>query len=100
MTQFQLGSISTGTLRTEDLLPAFADTLEDRGSTYESAPDMWDSIRKYRTLIDEDMLDTIDTDSQCLLAELINETLFDALQEYCPPFVYFGTLEGDGSDFG
>jgi len=24
----------------------------------------------------------------------------DALQALCPPFVYFGTLEGDGADFG
>jgi hypothetical protein len=28
------------------------------------------------------------------------EALTDALQTLCPPFVYFGTLEGDGSDFG
>jgi hypothetical protein len=100
MTQFQLGSISTGTLRTEDLLPAFADTLEDRGSTYESSPDMWDSIRKYRSLIDQNMLDMINLTSECVLAKLINETLFDALNELCPPFVYFGTHPGDGSDFG
>jgi len=28
------------------------------------------------------------------------EALTDALQALCPTFVYFGTLEGDGSDFG
>jgi hypothetical protein len=28
------------------------------------------------------------------------EALTDGLNNLCPPFVYFGTLEGDGSDFG
>lgn len=28
------------------------------------------------------------------------DNLQDALQEYCPPFVYFGTHPGDGADFG
>jgi hypothetical protein len=28
------------------------------------------------------------------------ETISQALEELAPPFTYFGTLEGDGSDFG
>ncbi len=87
MTQFQLGSISTGTLRTEDLLEAFASTLQQFNRTHPllgeyldiHANDAWDSDKA---------------------ADLLNEGFFNALQEICPPFVYFGTLEGDGSDFG
>ena len=97
---FQLGSISTGTLRTEDLLPAFADVLEDLGSTHGDAPRMWDAIRKYRDIIDADALDTIDVNSLDEVSDLLNETMFYALQELCPPFVYFGSNPGDGADFG
>ena len=87
MTQFQLGSISTGTLRTEDLLEAFASTLQQFNRTHPllgeyldiHANDAWDSDKA---------------------ADLLNEGFFNALQEICPPFVYFGTLEGDGADFG
>ena len=87
MAQFQLGSISTGTLRTEDLLEAFANTLQQFNRTHPllgeyldiHANDAWDSDKA---------------------ADLLNEGFFNALQEICPPFVYFGTLEGDGADFG
>ena len=87
MTQFQLGSISTGTLRTEDLLEAFASTLQQFNRTHPllgeyldiHANDAWDSDKA---------------------ADLLNEGFFNALQEYCPPFVYFGTHPGDGADFG
>jgi len=87
MAQFQLGSISTGTLRTEDLLEAFASTLQQFNRTHPllgeyldiHANDAWDSDKA---------------------ADLLNEGFFNALQEICPPFVYFGTLEGDGADFG
>jgi hypothetical protein len=34
------------------------------------------------------------------LQRRVVDHLMDALQETCPPFVYFGTLEGDGADFG
>ena len=87
MAEFQLGSISTGTLRTEDLLEAFANTLQQFNRTHPllgeyldiHANDAWDSDKA---------------------ADLLNEGFFNALQEICPPFVYFGTLEGDGADFG
>jgi len=87
MTQFQLGSISHGTLRTQDLLEAFANTLQQFNRTHPllgeyldiHANDAWDSDKA---------------------ADLLNEGFFNALQEICPPFVYFGTHPGDGADFG
>ena len=69
MAQFQLGSISTGTLRPEDLAPVFIEELLSRGVDAGDVP--------------EDM-----------------DGLYNALDNICPPFVYFGTLEGDGADFG
>ncbi len=77
MVQFQLGSISTGTLRTEDLIPIFRNALAATGNSGSLA-------------LHEPPVDARD--------ELA--TLEIALQEVCPPFVYFGTLEGDGADFG
>ena len=77
MAQFQLGSISTGTLRTDDLLEATATTLNNLGSTVTTDIHTWE--------YDDEMLLSI---------------YMDELQELCPPFIYFGTLEGDGADFG
>jgi len=77
MSQFKLGSISTGTLRTEDLIPKFRNTLAATGN--------FGSLALHEPPSDErDELAALEI----------------ALQEMCPPFVYFGTLEGDGADFG
>ena len=77
MAQFQLGSVSTGTLRIEDLIPAFRNALAATGNSGSLA------------------LHAPPVDNRDELA-----TLEIALQEACPPFVYFGSLEGDGADFG
>jgi hypothetical protein len=77
MAEFQLGSISTGTLRTEDLIPAFRAALEATGNQ--------GALALHETPVDErDELATLEI----------------ALQEACPPFVYFGAHPGDGADFG
>ena len=77
MAEFQLGSISTGTLRTEDLIPAFRAALEATGNQ--------GALALHEAPVDErDELATLEI----------------ALQEACPPFIYFGTLEDDGADFG
>ena len=106
MTEFQLGSISTGTLRTEDLLEAFAQTLSSLESTKFYAEVGPDSLELYHgsELVRQapamlDALDNTTAVSNPYVAEYL-DWLTDALQEYCPPFVYFGTLEGDGADFG
>jgi len=44
-------------------------------------------------LFDDDFFTSDDADQT--MVELV-----EVLNELCPPFVYFGTLEGDGADFG
>ena len=104
MAQFQLGSISTGTLRTEDLIPAFTYTMGElthdpvsNTSKYptEAMAKLWDEAIH---LIGTDQWWTLDPEDSGV-DDLLND-LTDALDELCPPFVYFGTLEGDGADFG
>ena len=77
MAQFQLGSISTGTLKIDDLLEATATTFNNLGSTVTTDTHTWE--------YDDEMLLSI---------------YMEALNELCPPFVYFGTHPGDGADFG
>ena len=83
MAQFQLGSISTGTLRPEDLLPTFARELERHDPN--------------NALVTEANNILVWDDGGA--SELINE-IQDELQNHCPPFVIFGAHPGDGADFG
>jgi hypothetical protein len=107
MAQFQLGSISTGTLRTEDLLPVLTYTMGElthnpisNTSRYptEAMANLWDEAIKAINNPDTD--DKPLSDDECIARNAILSDLQDALNELCPPFVYFGTLEGDGADFG
>jgi hypothetical protein len=88
-----IGSISHGTLRTPDLIEAFADELDrietDRKDVAEA--------RAVLTLINAGW--TIENDMSDAMSDLII-ALQDALSEHAPAFCYFGANEGDGSDFG
>lgn len=89
MKKYIIGSVSHATLRPEDLLPAFADTLETLARDFKRA-------RQYRKLIKEAR--SVDPESDDA-PEVLSE-LEDALQEFAPPYFYFGAHPGDGSDFG
>lgn len=71
MANVVLGSISTGTLRTEDLLESFSDELQG-----------------------------LDPDSYAEWQALGLQDLTDRLEQQAPYGVYFGSLTGDGADFG
>jgi hypothetical protein len=93
MAKVSIGSISAGTLRTEDLLEAFASELDSlRGTSRSHYQLVFDAQNRY-------YLDDGRDEREEEAGELVSE-LMDALNEYCPPFVFFGALEGDGSDFG
>ena len=92
MTKATLGSISSGTLRTEDLLPAFLDTL---AALIEDAAD-------HKTLRTEaaTWLDTEEDKRDADAGTNIVDELLSLLDEYAPAYAYFGAHEGDGADFG
>lgn len=93
-TEPRIGSISTGTLRTRDLLKAFSDELERLdpignefciGEARAVIPILdtplgWRGVHNYP----QDVL------HQC----------FNALEELAPVDCYFGAHDGDGADFG
>lgn len=80
-----IGSISHGTLREEDLLSAFTSELS-----------RLDDDNVYAALVKE--AEEIDPESEHV-SEIIND-LSDALNDFAPPYCYFGSTEGDGADFG
>ncbi len=83
----EIGTVSHGTLRTEDLIPAFANELER----------CCDGHSGNLTLVQE-AREITDFDSE--EASDLCHDLSDALNEYAPEGTYFGAHEGDGSDFG
>jgi len=91
------GTISHGTLRPQDLIPAFLEALRTLNpAAYDQL--MFGSghppIPAY-ALEDEDAEWWHSEDASWVL-----ESLGDALDESAPEGHYFGAHEGDGSDFG
>ena len=87
-----IGTLIHGTLRDEDLLPAFADELERVAfppPSDEPFTSLLDDARHPETTI---------TDTYTA-ADIVHD-LMDALQDYAPVHMYFGAIEGDGADFG
>lgn len=80
----QFGSISHGTMRAEDLCDTFAWELSTLARRAGRIREFSKLIKEARTKPDDD---------------IVND-LFDALQEFAPPYGYFGAHEGDGSDYG
>jgi hypothetical protein len=90
-----IGSISTGTLRAEDLLDSFSRELEnlvqcnadDAGIAEE------DSYMKLIT-------DAHEVDPESYEASELVDELADALNDFAPAYCYFGAHPGDSADFG
>jgi len=84
-----IGSISSGTMREEDLIPCFISELE-----YLEHP----QAKEHRDVWEE--LDQNDKETYVDECASLLEELFEALDECAPDFCYFGTHYGDGADFG
>jgi len=82
---FPLGSVSSGTLKQSDLIAAFAAALDDLqpGSALAAEAQEYDP-------------ETAEPDK----GNWLLEELFEALDEIAPPYCYFGTVDGDGANFG
>lgn len=94
------GSVSCGTLNELDLLRRFTAALETVADTDdEDSPDLLaishaHALIEFHSDLGED--DVFDPDE---LPGLLDE-LVSRLDDHCPPGYSFGTLEGDGADFG
>ena len=93
----EIGTISHGTMLTQDLIPVFVTELKRLDPEFDSSPfDMEVTVYADEDEDeDEDEDDIEDYDSDELLSEL-----FDKLNEWAPPYCYFGAHPGDGSDYG
>ncbi len=110
---YPIGSISSGTMRPEDLIPTFTAELESlakRGGIgivnakgrkahlklvrdIESRMETTDGIEDGVVTPDYDYYESDDCHYDL-------ESLFDALEEYSGPYFYFGAHPGDGADYG
>ena len=103
-----LGSVSTATLRPEDLLSAFLHELQwhvNRNGDFYSIPENFSERDRLNGLVGESQDcfaadgESIDPDKEDEALDLIID-LEDALQVFAPPYCYFGAHPGDGADFG
>ena len=96
-TEFFVGTVIQGTLRSQDLLPAFLEELSKRDPI---GYDQW-AMASFG-IIPSYVTDEGD-DSDWWTSEDCNNTLeqaFEALEMCAPDGYYFGAHEGDRSDFG
>ena len=91
---YPIGSISSGTMRNEDLIPDFVWELEHLAKQHNRKDhlNMCKGIRQ--SMEKEGYYESEDADYD------LNEDLFNALNEYAAPYFYFGANEGDGADYG
>lgn len=86
-----LGSVISGTMRVEDLLPAFADELkaaqEKENANNPAHLKLVKEAEELDNFVDEEV------------GELLDE-IVEALQDYAPAYAYFGSHPGDGADYG
>ncbi len=87
----EIGSISHGTLRTEDLLSAFVRELK-RSRLPLAQRAAVNEANQWLAMAEDKRDDNIGDE---LVIELI-----DVLDSYAPECCYFGAHEGDGADFG
>jgi hypothetical protein len=101
----KLGSVSHATMRNEDLIPRFMDALQDLHnelathgkdelecvSLSQRITDLLAQVEKNQTTPNYYKTEESDYDLQ---------DLWDLLNEFAPPYTYFGAHEGDGADYG
>lgn len=88
-----LGSVSTDTLRPEDLISAFASELAYLTRRVSEHPRYAELVSRAHALLETD------EPADDALLEMIDE-LCEALECFAPPYCYFGAHPDDGADFG
>ena len=93
------GSVIHGTMNPKDIIPAFMALLDDLDPEWAQQiknenPKLKDALKKEKA---GEQSNWWESEEACVL---LNEDIFDALNEYAPEGHYFGSHPGDGSDYG
>jgi|TARA_Y100000034_G_C6858193_1_gene390278 hypothetical protein len=92
-TEFKyIGTLIERTLRSEDLIPAFHGLLEELNPGNKKL----NGINEFKKFINDDEIPEEHLDNAI---EYVSE-LIEELNYLSPAHVYFGSVEGDGSDYG
>lgn len=99
----ELGTVSHATMRSEDLIPRFIETLD--ALKEEESLSRWPNVDRWTRIDDtcaaiEQRLANGESYHASEESSWDIESLFDLLEEYAPDGCYFGAHEGDGSDYG
>jgi hypothetical protein len=89
------GSVSSGTMRPEDLIPTFYEEAKIHGCEVKETTFHKLAYRKPQPL-PEDWEEYYQSEE----ADWDLESLFDMLDEIAPEGCYFGSHPGDGADYG
>jgi len=89
-------SVISSTLRTQDLVQEFLDVIRD---TAEYVQIIQTNNHDLRVIFEPFSENDERWDSE-YMSYFLNEELFDVLDSYAPNGYYFGSHEGDESDFG
>lgn len=85
-----LGPVSSGTLKTADLLEAFIDALRD---VRISRPER-NNVKRAQAILDRAFEPDMEE------AESALDDLRTIIENHVPPYAYFGPTEGDGAEIG
>lgn len=106
-TYAKLGSVSHGTMRPEDLIPAFVACLDDlhKAMSLDVRPgEEMDCVQAVSAK--DDWLGALERRMEAdgyyesKEADWDLEELFEHLNTFAPPYCYFGSHPGDGADYG
>jgi hypothetical protein len=93
--EIHLGTVSEATMRNEDLIPTFTQEVLRIDPDNEVGLRIWSTYAEYDETNSDEYFDSEDAGYDL-------EDLFDELDNLCSdmPYVYFGSTEGDGCDYG
>ena len=97
---YPIGTVSSGTMREEDLIPDFCWELKNlaKKTGICNRKTRAKHLRTVREI--EKRMELEEYFESDGAGYDLNETLFDALNEYAGPYFYFGSHPGDGADYG
>ena len=97
---YPIGSVSSGTMREEYLIPNFCYELKNLAKQTGICNRKTRAKHLLTVREIEKRMESEDYFESDAASYDLNETLFDALNEYAGPYFYFGSHPGDGSDYG